>query len=138
MNKTQTICSFCYSANHLSADCQMRMANPEEANYVNIGWRRPDQFNQGYNQNQHQHPEFQWSNPQGGQYTPTTPYQPPHIRQNQFQAPVQTATTSTKTIEEMFAAIIAKTTTNDQKLNNMEASITKSENQMGQLARTMR
>src|SRR5438045_9630368 len=105
MNKTQAICSFCYSADHLSADCQMCIANLEEANYVNAGWRRPEQFNQGYNQNQRQHPGFQWSSPQGGQYAPTAPYQPPHTRQNQFQAPAQTATTPTKTIEEMFAAI---------------------------------
>src|SRR5436190_18236558 len=137
MNKTQTICSFCYSANHLSADCQMRMANPEEANYVNIGWRRPDQFNQGFNQNQCQHPGFQWSNPQGGQYAPTTPYQPPHQRQGQFQPPAQTTATPTKTIEEMFAAIMGKTTVYDQKFNNVEASIKKLEIQMGQLASTV-
>src|SRR5436190_21564523 len=127
MNKTQTICSFCYSANHLSADCQMRMANPEEANYVNIGWRRPDQFNQAYNQNQRQHPGFQWSNPQGGQYAPTTPYQPPHVRQNQFQAPNQMTTAPTKSIEDMFAAIMAKTDRQtehyDKKLNNIQQTM---------------
>src|SRR5438270_2941554 len=100
--------------------------------------RRPEQqLNQGYIQNQHQHPGLQWSNPQGGQYAPTAPYQPPHMRQNQFQAPAQTANTPTKTIKEMFAAIMGKTTYYDQKFNNMETSISKLEIQMGQLANTM-
>src|SRR3954465_5776551 len=115
----------------------MHMANLEEANYVNIGWGRPEQFNQGYNQNQRQHPGFQWSNPQGGQYAPTAPYQPPHMRQNQFQAPAQTANTPTKNIEEMFAAIMGKTTVYDQKFNNMEAALSKLEIQVGQLANNM-
>ena len=105
---------------------------------MNAGWRRPEkQFNQGYNQNQRQHPGFQWSNPQGGQYAPTAPYQPPHQRRRQFQPPAQAANTPTKTIEEMFAAIMAKTTIYDKKFNNVEASIKKLEIQMGQLASTV-
>src|SRR4051812_8724492 len=105
MNKTQAICSFCYSPDHLSTDCHMQPPRAEEANFMNAGWRKLEQqFNQGYNQNQRQHPGFQWSNPQGGQYAPTAPYQPPHTRQNQFQAPAQ-VTTATK-LEEMFAAFM--------------------------------
>src|SRR3954468_21602474 len=138
MNKTQVIYSFCYSPDHLSTDCHMQPPRAEEANFMNARWRRPEQqFIQGYNQNERQHPGFQWSNPQGGQYAPTAPYQPPHTRQNQFQAPAQTATIPTKTIEGMFAAIMAKNTTYDQKFNNMEASISKLEVQMGQMASTM-
>src|SRR3954464_3361093 len=107
VGKAQAMCSYCYSPDHLSTDCHMQPPRAEEANFMNTGWRRPEQqFNQGYNQNQRQHPGFQCSNPQGGQYARTTPYQPPHVRQNQFQAPAQTANTPTKTIEEMFAAIM--------------------------------
>src|SRR5436189_5775840 len=135
MNKTQATCSFCYSSDHLSIDCHMQPPSTEEANFVNAGWRRPEQ--QGYNQNQRQHPGFQWSNPQGGQYAPAAPYQPPHMRQNQFQAPAQTANTPTKNIEEMFAAIMGKTTVYDQKFNNMEAALSKLEIQVGQLANNM-
>src|SRR3954471_12071181 len=90
MGKAQAMCSYCYSSDHLSTDCHMQPPRAEEANYMNAGWRRPEQqFNQGYNQNQRQHQGFQWSNPQGGQYAPTAPYQPPHLRQGQFQAPAQ-------------------------------------------------
>src|SRR5436190_2079370 len=125
MNKAQATCSFCYSSDHLSIDCHMQPPSAEEANFVNAGWRRPEQ--QGYNQNQRQHPGFQWSNPQGGQYAPTAPYQPPHTRQNQFQAPTQTATAPTKSIEDMFAAIMAKTDRQtehyDQKLNNIQQTM---------------
>src|SRR4051812_32297070 len=138
VGKAQAMCSYCYSPDHLSTDCHMQPPRAEEANFVNAGWRRPEQqFNQVYNQNQRQHPGFQWSNPQGGQYAPTAPYQPPYTRQNQFQALAQTATIPTKTIEEMFAAIMAKNTTYDQKFNNMEASISKLEVQMGQMASTI-
>src|SRR3954471_23496403 len=63
------------------------------------------------------------------------------MRQNQFQAPAQTTTTPTKTIEKMFAAIMAKTDRQNehynQKFNNMQASISKLEVQMGQMASTM-
>src|SRR3954470_2298286 len=53
MNKAQAMCSFCYSTDHLSTDCHMQPPRAEEANFVNAGWRRPEQqFNQGYNQNQ--------------------------------------------------------------------------------------
>src|SRR3954462_7741443 len=87
VGKAQAMCSYCYSPDHLFTDCHMQPPRAEEANFVNAGWRRPEQqFNQVYNQNQRQHPGFQWSNPQGGQYAPTAPYQPPHMRQNQFQA----------------------------------------------------
>src|SRR5256886_8966232 len=106
MNKTQATCSFCYSSDHLSIDCHMQPPSAEEANFVNAGWRRPEQ--QGYNQNQRQHPGFQWSNPQGGQYAPAAPYQPPHMRQGQFQAPTQDTTAPTK-LEEMFAAFMTQT-----------------------------
>src|SRR5436189_1971690 len=135
MNKTQATCSFCYSSDHLSIDCHMQPPSAEEANFVNAGWRRPEQ--QGYNQNQRQHPGFQWSNPQGGQYAPAAPYQPPHMRQNQFQAPAQTANNPTKNIEEMFAAIMSKTTVYDQKFTNMEASLSELKMQVGQLASNM-
>src|SRR2546430_13634156 len=59
------------------------------------------------------------------------------MRQNQFQAPAQTANTPTKNIEEMFAAIMGKTTVYDQKFNNMEAALSKLEIQVGQLANNM-
>src|SRR5436190_20766860 len=128
MGKAQAMCSYCYNPDHLATECHMQPSRAEEANFMNAGWRRPEQqFNQGYNQNQRQHPGFQWSNPQGGRYAPTAPYQPPHMRQNQFQAPAQTATAPTKSIEYMFAAIMAKTDRQtehyDQKLNNIQQTM---------------
>src|SRR4051812_24701690 len=141
MGKAQAMCSYCYSSDHLSTDCHMQPPRAEEANYMNAGWGRPEQqFNQGYNQNQRQHPGFQWSNPQGGQYAPTAPYQPPHMRQGQFQAPTQAITAPTK-LEEMFAAFMTQTSQqnaeNKQTFKNIQASISKLEMQVGQLANNM-
>src|SRR3954462_9123033 len=59
------------------------------------------------------------------------------MRQGQFQAPTQNATASTKNIEEMFAAIMGKTTVYDQKFANMEAALSELKMQVGQLASTM-
>src|SRR3954471_8118215 len=135
------MCSYCYSPDHLSTDCHMQPPRAEEANYMNAGWRRPEQqFNQGYNQNQRQHPGFQWSNPQGGQYAPTAPYQPPHLRQGQFQALTQDTTAPTK-LEEMFAAFMTQThqqsEENKQTFKTMQASISELKMQVGQLASNM-
>src|SRR3954463_3781277 len=103
VGKAQAMCSYCYSPDHLSTDCHMQPPRAEEANFMNAGWKRLEQqFNQGYNQNQRQHPRFQWSNPQGGQYAPTAPYQLPHLRQG------QDTTASTK-LEKMFAAFMTQT-----------------------------
>ena len=64
MGKAQAMCLYCYCPDHLSTECHMQPPRAEEANFMNSGWRRPEQqFNQGYNQNQRQHPGFQWSNP---------------------------------------------------------------------------
>src|SRR2546430_12501443 len=130
LNKTQATCSFCYSSDHLSTDYHMQPPSAEEANFVNAGWRRPEQQ---YNQNQRQHPGFQWSNPQGGQYAPTAPYQPPHMRQGQFQTPTQDTTAPTK-LEEMFAAFMTQTgqqnAENKQTFKNIQASISKLEMQV--------
>src|SRR3954463_14141311 len=135
MGKAQAMCSYCYSPDHLSTDCHMQPPREEEANFVNAGWRRPEQ--QMYNQNQGQHPGFQWSNPQGGQYAPAAPYLPPHMRQGQFQAPTLDTTAPTK-LEEMFAAFMTQTRQqneeNKQTFKTMQASISKLEMQVGQLA----
>src|SRR5436190_12270487 len=138
MGKAQAMCSYCYSPDHLSTDCHMQPPRAEEANFVNAGWRRPEQ--QGYNQNQRQHPGFQWSNPQGGQYAPAAPYQPPHMRQGQFQVPTQDTTAPTK-LEEMFAAFMTQTRQqseeNKQTFKTMQASISELKMQVGQLASNM-
>src|SRR3954463_7412040 len=135
MGKAQAMCSYCYSPDHLSTECLMQPPRAEEANFMNAGWRRPEQ--QGCNQNQRQHPGFQWSNPQGGQYAPTAPYQPFHLRQGQFQAPTLDTTAPTK-LEEMFAAFMTQTRQqneeNKQTFKTMQASISKLEMQVGQLA----
>lgn len=63
MDKVQAMCSICYSADHMSADCLMHTVREEEVNFVNSGRRSSEKFNQEYNQNKSQHPAFQLSNP---------------------------------------------------------------------------
>lgn len=146
--KTKSSCAICCSMAHTTEDCPTSIELEAEANMMNTNWRKlgADHYNQVYNPNwRQQHPGFQWSNPQGGQYASTSaPYQPPHMRQpqNQYQPPQQATNAPKKpSLEDMFATFMEVSQQNvvqtQNNFQNLQNSISKLELQMGQIATTL-